>query len=612
MASIERIKTKVGKKTIIRMPINYGYFIPEYTRKPSNRAGKSDKFEYNEEDSAPILVNLKTGVATEDESLRWIRSLDSGYCPIAANSKDNPVKLTYTPSSRLRSVSAIEYISILEYKDTGNVTFTFTESEICWVRSTERTFRRKRVTYKLTIRHGDKTTMTENGVMCLTNTALSKAFNKFMPLMRVKYIARYRGYVILKKMFIKHYLGKDKMRAREFDGYNNMQLIELYRVKQNPKLKDLPWTELQLGHIYNNQISLTDGGARRAYDGERSVSNVKVSLNRYLRRGDTKQAIEACFYGFVYPKSIKKVMLKTLPLEFEFNVYKNIFDLAQLQGTDIARNFISNADKTPNRDNITNPYYMQLLDMGFSWQQVSQHRRRYMRDVIDMHIELTENEGFTLEFVPNLVEYHDYLVRLSLEVREQRRELYGIEDVEWVNRDNWHKHGKKRRMRLELGFNMINTSEQMPRFEKDGLIFRSPRNSNELTEVGRRLRICVGSYREDFFLGKLDIVLMTKIEEDETEKYVGCLEVKQKKLVQAKLHSNRAVFRELPLLKVLKQWAKQNKIKLATSDVGVRGNSWVEDNPVNIERMEFLADERDDATIAEDLRKSMLDNNSID
>lgn len=587
MASIERVKTKLGKKTIIKTPVRYAYFQPEYTRKEGKDKHGNNKFVYDKLTKlAPLLVDLKTGEAVEDKSLEGLAHKDAPYCPIASNSKDNPVKLNY--SNRLRYFTAIEYISILEYKDTGNTVFTFLQRKTCWIRADGRVFHKEKVMIKLNIRKGGKTTITRNGVLCITNASITNALHIIMPLMRVKYIARYRGRVVLKKMFIKHFLGLDKMSAADFDRLSYSQLSQIYRVKQNPKLKDLPWNEEQLASIYRSAISLSEHGSTHVKQGERSVANVKVSLNRYLRRGDTKQAIEACFYGFAYPKSIKRVMLKTEPLEFEFESYKNIFDAVELLGVDNTRNLITNRDGSPNKDMIANPHYMEMLGLGFKLNQVSTFGRSYMRDILRMQSRLLEAD-YVLEFMPNMRDYHDYLMRQIFDLDRDRNRIRAIQNAkERLAQEERIALQIQKRKRLAIGYSAVDTSEQFERFEKDNYIFRSPTLANELVKVGKDLNICVSIYMEDFFLKKLDIVLVTKLNQQGGEKYIACLEVRRRSLVQAKLNSNSPVNSNGVVFKAVKAWASDRGIALACRDVGIQGSRYVEYKVADKDRVDFL------------------------
>lgn len=587
MASIERVKTKLGKKTIIKTPVRYAYFKPEYTKKDAKDKYGNNKFVYdNLNKLAPILVDLKTGKAVEDESLEGLEFRDSPYCPIAANSKDNPVKLEY--SGRLRYFKGIEYISILEYKDTGNAVFTFLQRNTCWIRASGRVFYQEKVMIKLNIRKNGKTTLTRNGVLCITNASIASALYMIMPLMRVKYIARYRGRVVLKKMFIKHFLGVDKMSAKDFDRISYSELTQLYRVKQNPKLKDLPWSEEQLTSIYRSAISLSEHGSTHVQQGTRSVANVKVSLNRYLRRGDTKQAIEACFYGFVYPKSIRRVLLKTEPLEFSFENYKDIFDSVGLYGVDNTRNLITNRDGSPDKNMIDNPHYMEMLEMGFSLHQVKTFGRSYMRDILNMRNRLLTAE-YLLEFMPNMRDYHDYLMGKIIELDRERNRLRAIENAE--QRRAWEERNAleiQKRKRLAVGYSTIDTSEQVERFEHGEYVFRSPTLAHELIKVGSDLNICVSMYMEDFFLKKLEIVLVTTINQEGREKYIACLELRKQSLVQAKLNSNRPVRNIATVFKAVKAWASDSQIVLACEDMAISNSRYVDFNAADQERVDFL------------------------
>lgn len=587
VASIERFKTKLGRKTVLNFSVRYAYFIPTFIKKPSKKPNNEDIFEYDDKGLLkPLVVDLKTGEAVEDESIYNIEENPARYCPIASNSRDNPVRFDYF--NKLRSVTVINYISILEYKDTGNVCITFIETETCWVRSTGRVFNNNSVVYKLTIRHGAKTTLTKDGLLLLTNEQIIKAIKKIIPLMRTKYIARYRGYVILRKVFIKHFMGVDKMSAKDFDLISYGQLVTMYRVKQNAKLHQLPWSEEDLASIYRTAISINSEAATEVSEGERSVANVKVSLNRYLRRGDTKKAIEACFYGFAYPKSIKRVLLKTKPLEFKYKDYENIKTVIERYGVDNARNLFTHGDGSPNKDMIGNPYYMEMLELGFSFAQVRRSNRTWMKDTLDMRRRLLQ-EGFAPEFNPNIRDYHNYLMALVIEIDREQNANRAARNAE--NRREWEERRLieiSRRKRLELGYSSIDTSEQVTRSEIDNYIFRSPVNAAELSIVGSRLKICVGMYKEDFFLKRLDIVLVTTITPDGKEKYIACLEIRGKSVVQAKLNSNRPVSANNPLMRSIRAWMLTEKIKVATDDILQRWHEYVDYNLPNKERIEFL------------------------
>lgn len=589
MATIERVKTKLGKKTIIKTPIRYAYFIPEFTKvECTDENGKKISLWQHQHGLTPLVVDLKTGLAVEDETIIDTKKKVGAPCSTAANSRENPAK--FVSRKKLRFTNCIEYISILEYKETGNAVFTFLKRKNCWLRTSGKTFHQDDVMYKLTIRKGGKTTLTKNGVLCLTNNSIKEVLRDIIPLMKIKYIARYRGYVILKKMFIKYFFGVEEMSAKEFEAITYSEIISLYRVKQNPKLDDLPWSETELASIYGKDIILYESNIADIdiEAGERRVGNVKVSLNRYLRRGDTKKAIDACFFGFSYPKSIRRVLMKTKPLEFKYNAYKAIADLIELCGTDNARNLISEQDGTPRRHMIANPHYMRMLELGFSLAQISQHDQGYMKDVIRMHDRLIHEE-YLLEFRPNIREYHDYLMQLVIELGREENERRAIRNAE--QRRLWeikHADAIAMRRRLNEAYINIDTSEQIPRFEADGFVFRSPANAIELDRTGDKLNICVGMYKEDFFLGRLDIVLVTNIKEDDTEKYIACLEIKRKKLVQAKLNSNRSVKANPELMKTLRLWAKEQGFLLLCSDVGTDYYEYVEENPTIPERMAIL------------------------
>jgi hypothetical protein len=98
--------------------------------------------------------------------------------------------------------------------------------------------------------------------------------------------------------------------------------------------------------------------------------------------------------------------------------------------------------------------------------------------------------------------------------------------------------------------------------EIDEYHFKLAKNASELSSVGSRMGICVGSYAEDVKKGYCTIILMQM--ENDTK---VCIEIRNKSIVQAKEARNN-IPRE-GYQKLVYEWAKVNHLKIRTSDLNV-------------------------------------------
>ena len=115
---------------------------------------------------------------------------------------------------------------------------------------------------------------------------------------------------------------------------------------------------------------------------------------------------------------------------------------------------------------------------------------------------------------------------------------------------------------------------EVPQLQADvnGMHFMVPRTAAELMTAGKRLKNCVGSYRDRVMKGTTAIVLVT----DDSMKPVACLELANKgkkkgrqifDLVQAKLFANEMLKKNAHINSTVMQWANQLKIEPHTIDV---------------------------------------------
>lgn len=90
-----------------------------------------------------------------------------------------------------------------------------------------------------------------------------------------------------------------------------------------------------------------------------------------------------------------------------------------------------------------------------------------------------------------------------------------------------------------------------------------PTTISELTKIGNKLNICVGSYKDRVYNKEIDICIVV----DKNNDYIACLEIKEGKLVQAKLKYNRTVFNDKEVYDIVIKWCVENNIHINTTDM---------------------------------------------
>ena len=148
------------------------------------------------------------------------------------------------------------------------------------------------------------------------------------------------------------------------------------------------------------------------------------------------------------------------------------------------------------------------------------------------------------------------------------------QDVLWTKRfklKNFHDEVIKIFNKQEYGDVML---PEVPQLQADvnGMHFMVPRTAADLMTAGKRLKNCVGSYRDRVMKGTTAIVLVT----DDSMKPVACLELANKgkkkgrqifDLVQAKLFANEKLKKNAQINSTVMKWANQLKIEPHTIDV---------------------------------------------
>ena len=144
----------------------------------------------------------------------------------------------------------------------------------------------------------------------------------------------------------------------------------------------------------------------------------------------------------------------------------------------------------------------------------------------------------------------------------------------------WEKRVKLKTFHDEV-INIFNKQEYgdvilpaQPQLQADmnGMHFVVPKTAADLMTAGKRLKNCVGSYRDRVMKGTTAIVVVT----DDAMKPVACLELANKgkkkgrqifDLVQAKLFANEKLKKNAQINSTVMQWANQLKIEPHTIDV---------------------------------------------
>ncbi len=160
----------------------------------------------------------------------------------------------------------------------------------------------------------------------------------------------------------------------------------------------------------------------------------------------------------------------------------------------------------------------------------------YLMDIDNMKEKLTKENQVLFKQV-KLQAAHDWLVQKLMEQREADFELEVPEHV-------------KKRLEMQSG----------------QVKFYMPETHWKLRDIGAEFHNCVGSYAQRVLKGQCCIVIMT----DDDGKMMACLEVKDDRLVQAKLKFNRPVYVDMGVNTAICEWCKKTKLKINTKDVKLK------------------------------------------
>lgn len=450
----------------------------------------------------------------------------SYYEGVFSNSTESPLAIHNNSRTRLYEASFLSYYSIMYYKDTGNIGINYTIKTLGLSLKNKRAFTVKKDFYTLYIeKESGKPSMFKNKKFCYTNKSLDSAFKELFTLVRGEKI---KELDLLRTALEEYFLPIDYGKSPKYFYKDHISLFYLYRVKRSYRfLKDLPWNQEALFKLYAGTFHLRD----------EDLAKQREKILVQLRKGNTKKAVNLCFHGYDYPKSIKKILISQGPLGYPEQLYKFLVDAIDKYGVDLVRNCLLAAPDTFES-------LLDCIDLGFSPKHVlnvAAVDHHILRDVLRLHGMVSERVQVT--FNPNLRDYHDYLDHIYRTLNTRNRN-FGVDYTEV--------------------FESVDTSKEYEEVSTDKYIFRSPKTANELILVGRDLNICVGSYRKHFFVKTLDIVLVTDLENN----YVGCIEINFNHVVQAKLKYNRKFSSNADVYSAMVDWMELMEVIPHTIDLG--------------------------------------------
>ncbi len=453
------------------------------------------------------------------------------YEALFLNSEQSPIQLHLNNQSHLHENTIISYFSTMVFKDTGNIGFNLTTKTVAYSGKNKRAFIKSSDYSTIYIeKESGKPTVFKNKKFCYTNKALSSVFTQFKLLLVAKDMYGITATDFINKAFLEYFNNSDPKDCNSTVASVDSLVsgtVALYRIKRSNKfLKDLPWTQAQMSNLYNTH---------HLYPEELAKQREKILVQ--LRKGNTKKAVNLCFHGYDYPKSIKKILIRQGPLDYTKSRYEFLTHAIDKYGVDLVRSCL-----------LAAPYAFESLldciDLGFSPKHVlnvAAVDHHILRDVLRLHGMVSERVQVT--FNPNLRDYHDYLDHIYRTLNPRNRN-FGVDYTEV--------------------FESVDTSKEYEEVSTDKYIFRSPKTANELILVGRDLNICVGSYRKHFFVKTLDIVLVTDLENN----YVGCIEINSNHVVQAKLKYNRKFSSNADVYSAMVAWMELMEVTPHTTDLG--------------------------------------------
>lgn len=363
-----------------------------------------------------------------------------------------------------------------------------------------------------------------------------------------------KNYMVVHRLLDKHLNNWLFYKYAPFDTKDPVALLS----NQYAQLSDerifyqLPFNEIQLLSIYD---SLKYKRINGYYDDSLPWRN---NILERLLDSDTKSAVSACFYGYQFPSSIKKLMIKTGVLGCSYRACAAILNAIKTIGIDKTRLFIAQVDDQTQPDYyiLRKAYLIEAFALGLNVNVI--------KDMQRVGIENQNIESPLLikaRYIYDIMTMYDYL--------KSRVEDYVVPSRHLT--DAHHRMSmlytayKQTESSVEItAMKTVDTSAQLPIFEYDDYIVRSPMTTYELLTIGNKMCHCVGSYMKGFYYRQLEIVVMT----DRLGRYLVCMELRGKNVVQAKLKYDDLASNNKEYLRVIKAYMAERNLVAMTRDLG--------------------------------------------
>lgn len=468
-------------------------------------------------------------------------------CSVLFNTENNPVWL----NAETKSAEYIERIEV-EKKTNGSIRFDFHVSG--WSVIGDRFKRKKPVKYTIDatgvgwpiLMRNDKVVGDVKNLIYLVTLLQKQFYYRDGYSLHKDYMAVFRQIDPLLKIW----LGRS-YRCRW--GAKTVQHLESQYacLRENRQLRDLPFSEIELMAMFNEE------SYHPQKPGPRASEIMLKHVSNQLANGDTKTAVDACFYGYSFPKSIKKLLIKAGFLRFKGSYYTGLYKAIEARGVDKTRDFITNPNQGGEIDveTVNNKKLMDAFTYGWNLTEYVRlrnlpnpskkeedrlhSRAEVIYDAIDMYSRLQESDLQIQLHSSNTKEIHDYLVPIYT--------LYARSKV-----------GAEAE-----AIRTISTAEQLKTLSMNGFTVRSPYTAYELMDVGAQMRHCVSSYAESFYYRIIEIALLT----NEGGDYLVCLEIKNNAVIQAKMRFNEPVKNNPEYLVVVEAFMALNDLHASTADI---------------------------------------------
>lgn len=578
IAKTEIVEDGHGKRTAISMKPRYVFFEKKY--KPvKDKDGEislkllppmqqkylvfdmEDRTQNYSKKSQRALANHRS--VTHDTVSPPVLSFRSGcesLCPVMYNSKHNMLCIDgHNHKKPLPCCGFINYVSIMQFKD-GTSYININYKIIAYNEKSENLFWLSSDRYSLKLRgENGRTSLVKNGRLVVASADIIYFFH----ILKKSKIFRSRSdnhpeYIPFLELFDELFftdtknLSEQERKECSILCKSAPELANLYRVKRNKNLKQLPWNELDLAQIYALPCSLhPEDELFLEEDDLRGMRNTRANINRHIRKNNTKKATDACFYGVSFPKRFRKLMLKTKPMQFYKKTYQFLADIVEQKGVNKALDYFS-IEGDPDIQVLKNTSALEAISLGFKAERILK--------------EIKKKDNFQCRyFIDDALSMRSQLLETGIDINIQEKDIFKYHDLI----SNLYNTVKKATQSAELDlYRTTDTSSQLPTLTANSYTIRSPKTTYELLDIGSQMNHCVASYMDDYFYRKLEICVVER-----GGKYIACLEIVRNTIVQAKLSNNRYLTEDKEVLELVKKWAEQNNIKLGSADCGVKQES---------------------------------------